>query len=97
VSVCISPLAVHHSASKLLTFKSWRSGALQPLQKAISLWKKRPGVKALLEFGVLDAESNCSLHTATIRHDPDQWTLPCYTLPLTGITLDTSQHREQCR
>ncbi|KAL0026385.1 hypothetical protein WJX79_005362 [Trebouxia sp. C0005] len=49
------------------------SGALQPLQKAVSLWKKRPGVKALFDFGVLDAKSHCSLHTANIRHDADQW------------------------
>jgi len=96
VSVCISPPAVHQSASTSLTFKSWRSGASQPLQKAISLWKKRPGVKALLEFGVLKAEPDCSLHTATIRHDAGQWTLPRYTLPQTGITPDTSQHRQQC-
>ncbi|DBA82014.1 TPA: hypothetical protein ACH3X1_007713 [Trebouxia sp. C0004] len=43
------------------------SAVLQPLQKAISLWKRRPGVKALLEFGVLKAEPDCCLDTATIR------------------------------
>ena len=94
MSVCTLPPPAHQSASKSLTLTLWHSGAVQPLQKAVSLWKKRPGVKTLLEFGVLGAKSKGSLHTATMRHGADHGpspVAPCHALAPPQIPLSSGR------